>query len=196
MPKNSATIGFKLPLMQEYGSLLAQLPAETGARVAGTATEQAMKPMVSAVRAKAQSSRRTGALQKSITSVVRIYSKQGKVVGIMGPDKNARFLGGRKISRGGKKLAPDRPSKYAHLVEFGHYSAAATGAKLASTKGRTIRKGTLTAKSWVMAQPFMRPGVASSEAAVAGKLADGIAAGLAKENQRIVNKMNRSRNNK
>lgn len=191
MAKNSMKIGFKVSNFKEFADMLADLPASVASRVMGDAMGQALRPMVSAVKARVPT--RTGALKKSITSKVIRYPDKGKVVGIVGPDKAARYLGGRKIVRGGKVLQTDRPANYAHLVEFGHYSAAATGKKVKSTKGLTIRKHTLYPQSFIRAQPFMRPGVAASEGAVADALADGVAVGLEREHKRQLSKLKRLR---
>lgn len=186
MPKNSIQIGFKLPLMEQFGHLLAQMPAESGARVAAVAMQQAVRPIVTAVKASVP--KRTGALRASITSVVRIYAKNGVVVGVVGPDKKARYFGGVRLRRGGNMFKSDMPAKYAHLVEYGHFRVAGRGASGKSLKGRTIREGTVKAKGWVRAQPFMRPGVAASETAAVAALAAGFAKGLERENKRIVRK--------
>lgn len=186
---NSMKIGFTLSNFGEFAKLLEDLPASVESRVMGTAVDQAMKPIVNLAKAKAKV--RSGALRKSITSVVRRYPDKGKIVGIIGPEKGARYLGGRKIVRGGSLLKTDRPDKYAHLVEFGHHTAAATGANVRNTKGRTIREGTLTPKAWVVAQPFLRPAVAQGEVAAVGALADGVTKGLERETKYQLSKLKR-----
>jgi hypothetical protein len=81
----------------------------------------------------------TGALRDSIDFTIRNYPAKNKAVLIAGP--KSRF------SRGGR-----RPSKYAHLVEFGHIA-------VAPAKGTSRRKKTARGISFVPAKPFMRPAV-------------------------------------
>jgi hypothetical protein len=58
------------------------------------------------------------------------------------------------------------PAKYAHLVEFGHYSRAGTGTQVKSAKGTTTKEGTFSANSFVLPQPFMRPAFVGSKAQI------------------------------
>lgn len=189
MARNSMNFGFKLSNFGEFAALLHNLPESVESRVMADAVQQATKPLVASIKSKVKV--RTGALRNSIAAVVRRYPNNGKIVGIVGPDKAARFLGGRKVIRGGSLLKTDKPSKYAHLVEFGHYSAAEKGKKLSTTKGKTIRKGTLVARTWVPAQPFMRPGIAQGEPLAEAALSAGVAKGMERESKRALAKMKR-----
>ena len=186
---NSMKIGFTLTNFGEFAKLLEDLPASVESRVMGTAVEKAVKPIETLAKSKVPV--RTGALRKSITTVVRRYPDKGKIVGIVGPEKGARYLGGRKIVRGGSLLNTDRPDKYAHLVEFGHHTAAGTGAKVSNTKGTSIRKGTLTPKAFVVAQPFLRPAAAQGEPLAAAALADAVTTGLERETKYQLRKLRR-----
>lgn len=113
----------KIAGADEIGAELQKLPKRLQGEAAMSSLVRATAPLVSAVKALATS--RTGALKKSIGFRLRRY-RSGKVLfvaigprrGVFGPDG-------------------EQPSKYAHLIERGHY-----------TKGD---------KKWVAAQPFMRP---------------------------------------
>lgn len=199
---NSMKMGFKLTNFKEFASVLHDLPASVESRVMGDAVGVAMKPMEKAVKQRAR--KRTGALRKSITTAVRRYPANGKIVGLMGPDKKARYFGGRRLTRGGKVLDTDRPAKYAHLVEFGHAIIATREGRPAFRKAKgqvneltpaKIRKGKRQAPAvlWVPAKPFMRPGVAASEGQVVAALSDATAVGMEREHKRQLNKLKRIR---
>ncbi len=183
-------IGFVLTNFEEMRQLCAGLPASVEARVMSDAVKIAAKPIVNAVKAKAP--RDTGALRKSITAIVKRYPKAGKVMAIIGPDKDY-YGGGRRVKDSGSKRGADRPSKYAHLVEFGHYSAAATGFSPITAKGTTRRKGSFPERSFVMAQPFMRPGVTAGTPEAARELARGVEVGMEREVRRLASKLKRIR---
>lgn len=81
----------------------------------------------------------TGALKLSIGYKIGAYPGTGTAFAVVGPRKNYR-LNGR------------RPTKYAHLVEFGH-------AIVQPKNGTSIRKKTATVTGRVAAKPFVRPAV-------------------------------------
>lgn len=185
---NSIRIGFTLSNFDEMRALCAGLPAAMEARVMSDALGVAAKPIVAAAKAKAPV--RSGALRRSIIAVVRRYPKAGKVLAIIGPDKNY-YQGGKRVKSGQAKTGMDRPANYAHLVEFGHYSAAATGKSVAATKGTTRRKGNFAEASFVRAQPFLRPAVASAGGQATRELARGVQVGMEREVKRLAAKMKR-----
>ncbi len=82
----------------------------------------------------------------------------GSVVGFV-PSKNLGYavVGPRRRSRG-------TPTKYAHLVEFGHVA-------VAPRKGAKRRKGSARDITFVPPKPFVRPAVESYAAAADGDLA-------------------------
>lgn len=91
------------------------------------AVQQAAEPMVAAAKRYARNSRDTGALEESITFRAKPYRRGDRALAVIGPASKFRGADGRQ------------PSKYAHLVEFGH---------------------TATNGKHVAAKPFMRPAVA------------------------------------
>jgi HK97 gp10 family phage protein len=181
-------IGFVLTNFEEMRGMLRDLPASVEARVMQDAVKVAAKPIVAAVKAK--SPRRTGALRRSIIAVVRRYPKSGKVMALIGPD-TSYYSGGKRNKRGASNAGADRPANYAHLVEFGHYSATATGYGAKSAKGTSRKAGTFSERSFILPRPFIRPGVMAATPAAVNELARGVEVGMAREVKRIASKMRR-----
>lgn len=181
-------IGFALSNFKEMRDMLAGLPASVESRVMGDAVGIAARPIVSAAKAKAPV--RSGALRRSIVAVVKRYPKAGKIMALIGPDKSY-YGNGRRLKAGADRRGSNRPANYAHLVEFGHHSAAGSGAKLAATKGKSIRKGTLAAASFVRAQPFLRPAVLTAGPQAERDLAGGVEKGMEREVKRLASKLKR-----
>lgn len=192
---NSMRIGFTLSNWEEMRSLLLNLPPAVESRILGDALSVAAKPIVNAAKARAPVD--TGALRRSITSVVKRYPKAGKVMAIIGPSRDF-FRGGKRIKPGGDFRGAASPAHYAHLVEFGHMSAAATGTSVATAKGSVIRrknpkskKTEFQARSFILPRPFLRPAVLTAKPAVEGQLAKGVEVGMAREIKRLASKMKR-----
>lgn len=121
------------------------------------------KPIEVAAKRFAKRSEDTGALRASITIKTVNYPKNGKAVGLIGPDRAVR-RGKNKAGRLGQIFAgARRPSKYAHLVEYGHVA-------VAPKKGTSLKKKTASvatggkAGGFVPAKPFIRPAVATTKA--------------------------------
>lgn len=93
----------------------------------------------------------TGNLKRSISFKVLLYENKNMVVGIVGP----------------RRRAPGRPTRYAHLVEFGHMKATPRLGRDGKTK--MVRGG------YVPAEPFMRPAVEIARQTIAEVLGDEIA---------------------
>lgn len=181
---NSGFVKFKLTGLEEIRATLRQLPEETQRKVMAVAVRKAAKPMVAAAKTYALRSVRTGALRNSIDVVVK-KSRSGDSYAIVGPARGY-FVSGKRLKKGADARGADQPANYAHLVEFGHHSAAGTGVVLSKTRGKSRRKGTLNAVSFVRPKPFMRPAVLTTQEQVAANMAEGVAAGLAQALKRIV----------
>lgn len=122
------------------------MPAALKADVLRDICVEAARPIAAATKANARV--RTGALQDSIIIKGVKFEKNGFGMALVGVDRGY-FVGGRRIARAKVKDAKgvvDRPSKYAHLVEFGHVS----------------RGG-----GFVAPRPFIRPGVIEGSPAAA-----------------------------
>lgn len=185
MARNSAFIKTPLTGIEGISSVLNGLPAEMKTQILATAVGHAAKPVVAAARALAP--RRTGALKRSITSLVRKYKNNQSAVAVVGPD-NAYYGSGKRLKNGQSRAGADKPANYAHLVEFGHYSATASGVSGRASKGTSRRKGTFTERSYIMPKPFMRPAVAGSAAAAGESLAEGIRKGIERTRAKLVKK--------
>lgn len=187
-------IGFVLTNWDEMRAVLAGLPPSMESRVMADALEVAAKPIVTAAKSAAPVD--TGALRRSISAVVRRYPNRGKVMAVIGP-AHGYYRGAKRVKKGGDFRNANAPAKYAHLVEFGHYSAAATGVSVATAKGSTIRKPKrrktteFIARSFIMPRPFLRPAVISAKGAAHDELAKGVEIGMAREVKRLAGKMKR-----
>lgn len=205
----SASIKIELTNFQEMRELLKGLPASVEARVMADAVQVATRPMVQAMQAGAP--RDTGALSKSITSVVRRYPKQGKVVALIGPDNSYYGPKGKRKKKGESRRGANRPRNYVHLVEFGHRLSKGGSLRpsynlekvtITDKNGRRskrMKRGSIredakgTAYAFVLPRPFMRTAAAASQSAVAGELERGVMVGMEREVNRIASKLKRIR---
>lgn len=132
--------------------------------VAGDAVDTVMEAALKAPAERLRDNMRmlapveTGALRKSIDFIVKTYAKSGVVIAVVGPKSRYR-LNGR------------RPSKYAHLVEFGHIA-------VAPRKGTSIRKKNARKITHVAPRPFMRVAVQAARNWAGSDLATGVEAKL------------------
>lgn len=169
--------------LEELSGFLNQLPKEVREQILAVAVDRAARPVVKRAKSFAQRSVRTGALQESLGHVVRKYKRKGTAVAVVGPRKGW-FEGRKVLGKGDDKSRGTMPSKYAHLVEFGHATAAGTGRSLKAGKGKNTREGTFEASAFVLGQPFLRPALAAARNEVRNELLLGIADGLKKFRQR------------
>lgn len=106
----------------------------------------------------------TGLLKKSLGVRVQTYRASGTVVAIVGPRTGfKKTRQGKKITAFGKKMkeAGQNPSKYAHLVEYGH-------AVIYPLRKRVLSDGTTIYGKVVRAmppRPFLRPAFEQTKAA-------------------------------
>lgn len=136
----------------------------------------------------------TGALKKAMDNKVKSYEDGGVVLGLIGPRTGAYATGDkvRRVKKNAGESGVDyrkrtkgmvQPSKYAHLLEFGHRSVHGGGAlpnkgeKVKGVwnsvnRGRSIRKGTVSATSYVPPVPFLRPAFDAGVGALETTLAD------------------------
>lgn len=162
-------------------SILDQLPKEIRLTVLAAAVAAAAVPVEAA--AKNFASKRSGALRKSIRTVVRNSPSKSSAVAVVGPSRDY-FRGGRRLKNGANRNGAERPANYAHLVEFGH-------AVRKPKKGRTIRKGNAAMPAdgkltWVPPRPFMRPAIAATKNLTSRALLDGAQRGIEKARDRLV----------
>lgn len=181
---NSAFAKFRLEGLDEIRATLRQLPEETQKKVLAVALKRAAAPLVRSAKYYASRSVKTGALRASLGAVIK-KGKDGRSYAIVGPLRDY-YRAGKRIKKGGDFRGADKPANYAHLVEFGHYSAASSGLSRAQLKGKSRRKGTLVAKSFVPAKPFLRPALMATQGEIGAQMAEGIRDGIAKALDRIV----------
>jgi hypothetical protein len=138
----------------------------------------------------------TGALKKSMGLVIREYPKSRHITAVIGP-RIMSFVRGktgraRSAKSSDKSQGMIKPFKYAHLVEFGHYSAAATGVSVADgTKGTSRRKHTFPTRSFIQGKPFLRPAYESSKAFVEARVMAAFKEALQREVARMAKKLNK-----
>jgi hypothetical protein len=159
----------------------------------------ALVPMLQTARALAPV--RTGALRKALGIKVKAYPGSGRLVGMVGarksyyiavpPKERKRGLTrtARKVKKG--ESGKIRPANYLHLVELGHYSAAAPGhAVHVGTKG-TIRKtlNNFPTRSFIRPQPFLRPAYMATKQATIARLAAGFNRAMHREYNRQIRKL-------
>ena len=140
------------------------------------AVTTALVPMVNAARYYAGQSSETGALAASIGVKVKPYQKGAAIFGIVGPRR-----GFDRPDPSGKGVR--KPTKYAHLVEFGHYTKAGSGKFGGAKKGTKVTPENATA--YVLPQPFMRPAFAATKDAMTQTLADVIGERVSVEAKRV-----------
>lgn len=150
----------------------------------------------------------TGALKKSLANKTVQYADGAVVVGIIGPSTGAFSTGAdgtRKIRKNAgesgfeyrkRTKGENRPSKYAHLVEFGHRSVHGGGSPLEGrsdtgkgvwnsiNEGKSLRKRTISATSYIQPKPFLRPafdaGISTLETTLAASTKDAMEAEFTK----------------
>lgn len=155
--------------LAELTRTLRGLPAEVAQNVLEETVDAAAQPIVLAAKIYAGRSRRTGALQASLTSVVRNYPRRGISVAVIGPDK--RYYRKGRVVRGKKALGADRPANYAHLVEFGHIV-------VKPVSGTSRRRKTAVSAGIVAAKPFLRPAFSSQQDIALERMAITMTAGV------------------
>ena len=159
--------------------------------------DQSCKVMVEQARANIvdNDSVRTGALKKSMGLVIREYPKTRRIIAVIGPRVMTFVRGKSGKARSAKSTdkVEDgliKPFKYAHLVEFGHYSAAATGISVSDgTKGTRRRKHTFPTRSYIMPKPFLAPAYNTTRAFVEARIMDAFKEAVKREAIRMTRKL-------
>jgi hypothetical protein len=150
----------------ELSAVLNAIPAEMRRDILAVAVAKASQPMVRAAKGFAQASVDTGALRRSLGSVVRKYKKGATAVAVVGA-RRGYYRDGVKLAKKADRRGSAMPAKYAHLVEFGHVAA----------NGKIVA-----------GQPFMRPAFATSAPGVKAALIEGIGTGIERVRARMVKK--------
>jgi hypothetical protein len=146
----------------ELSACLLAIGEDMRAKVLEAGVKAAVAPILAAARIYAIASEDTGALRASLTSKTGNFPETGKAYGMVGPARG-KFVGNRRSkSKLGNLYAAasgtlQQPSKYAHLVEYGHIAH----------NGK-----------YVPAKPFIRPAVITTQAEQEIAFYEGIAAGF------------------
>jgi len=184
-------LNLKLEGVSNLKSTLEELSRVAKKKIAREAVVVGATPLVDAAQAAAERSKDTGNLKNSI-GFRAVNFRNGNATAIIGPRRGFVVTD----SKGRKRVA----NKYAHLIEFGHYTAATSGvtpAQLAkATKGKTraSKSNRLYEQAYVLPQPFMRPAFASANkdalngvASALGQRVEAAAARLARRRLRKSN---------
>jgi HK97 gp10 family phage protein len=166
-------IELRIEGVSDVAEAMKKLSSKLRGDIGTRAVVAALTPIINAAKTRAESSRDTGALIDSIGMRIKRKTMGRGVFGVVGPRRGFRRPDGRD------------PVKYAHLVEFGHYTAAKSGVTPAAlsrgTKGKSLRRGTLYAQAYVLAKPFLRPAWQEVKSSLPKIVAEEIGNGIANE---------------
>lgn len=152
-----ARVEFDLSAIELLQETLKGIATDVQADVLADMVKEGAKPVVRSIKSKVRV--RFGNLKKSITVAVRKKRKKGTALAVIGPESGGRFNGGKRLNKNKDDLSgSDQPSRYAHLVEFGHAG----------------RGGGPSVKAY----PFMRPGTTESQADASARMLVGFQKGL------------------
>lgn len=164
-----ARLDFDLAAVLDLQKTLAGISEEIRAEVIVDMVAEGAKPLVRSIKAKVPVD--LGNLKASITTGLRIKKRKGTAVAYVGPEVGGYYKGGKRLNKKKDDLrGSSGPSRYAHLVEFGHVA----------------RDG-----SRVEAKPFMRPGTDESINQVQAKLVVGFQKGLTRAARKFAKRISR-----
>lgn len=164
-----ARLDFDLAAVLDLQKTLAGVSNEIRAEVIGDMVAEGAKPLVRSIKAKVPVD--LGNLKASIKAGVRIKKRKGTAVAYVGPEVGGYYKGGKRLNKRKDDLrGSSGPSRYAHLVEFGH--AARDGSR-------------------VEAKPFMRPGTDESINQVQAKLVVGFQKGLTRAARKFAKRVSK-----
>lgn len=145
---------------EELSKVLQGIAADVRAEVLQHACGKAAVPIK--VASAGYAPKRSGALKASIAIKVISDKTRGTAAALIGPDRNY-YRAGSRLKKDAGRHGADKPSNYAHLVEFGHLSGVSSERFGGFAKGTTVKANSrkrkqVAAKSFVLPRPFMRPG--------------------------------------
>jgi len=171
---------------------LKALPPAVFRRVARAANAKAMRPVVQ--KAKSLAARRSGLLRRSIGIKTKLYPKKLVVATVVGARANVMQ---ETVDPVTKQRRRQIPSKYAHLVEYGHRVARKGTTLLRS--GETLKAGRRRARlekrklgvaaGFVPAKPFMRPAFDGLVPTITAVLRAEYAAAIEREHARSIKRL-------
>ncbi|MBK8477799.1 MAG: HK97 gp10 family phage protein [Opitutaceae bacterium] len=131
------------------------IAADVQADVIADMVKEGAKPIVRSIRARVRV--QDGNLKKSIVAVVRKRKRKGTAIAVIGPESGGQYKGGKRLKKGHGQNDAAGPSRYAHLIEFGHVDR----------KGGRVKEF-----------PFMRPGTAEGQATASAMMEVGFQKGM------------------
>lgn len=150
-------------------------------RILRPALQAATKPLLDRARANVPVDQ--GWLRRSLGRRTQTYRQSGVVMVLVGPRtgwQRNKKTGQRKLTAYGAKLrgkTKQRPTQYAHLVEFGtRPHSVARGARLKKKKGRTSKP-----HPGARPRPFLQPAFDALKESMAARLKTELADRIAKE---------------
>jgi HK97 gp10 family phage protein len=197
------TVSRNITGLDSISHVLQQLPVEIRGSILRDAVSAAAEPVKEAAKRNARRSVRTGALYASIEKKVVTAKglKSASATAIVGPSRDYFRKGGAKVKQTGGSVdrrGAEQPSRYAHLVEFGHHvvtggslkaqyslSLVDTGKRTKTGKPvkRWKRAGVKTAAKgksagWVAPRPFMRPAFLATQSKTLQVMTQSISDGI------------------
>ena len=171
------------------------LKGQTGVLKSGMSA--ATEPVVQAAKQNIQNvdAVDTGALKRSMSKRVRSYRDGDLIMGFVGPDVRY-YEGGKRIKREKGETRADyaernagkrKPSKYAHLIEFGFYSAHSTDIPffVGTKRTRRKRKRNFPERSFFLPRPFLRPAMDSNQGTMTKTLGKATGEAITKEFSKV-----------
>lgn len=210
MARNSQNIQWVISGVSDLSAFVRELKPSAQARIIRKTLEDASAPIVRLAKQKAP--KKSGALRKSIGVVVRAYPAKGTVTGFIGARRGtyAEMKNIRTKRKTATLLKPGQntmkritPANYSHLVEYGHRSVhgggtlpnfgeRVPGVWNAKNKGRSQRKGTISATSFVPPRPFLRPAFEQGRAFAEARIIDGFEKAIEREYARAKAKLSKT----
>lgn len=183
------TVSRSVTGLEGISEMLKRIPVDLRTRILRDAVEAAALPIQASAKRYARKSVRTGALYASI-SVKTVTAKglsQASATAIVGPSRDRFLVGGVRVpdfNGQRRKWGGEQPSRYAHLIEFGH-------AVRQPKKGTSTRKGTALRPAdgkmtFVAPRPFMRPALRDNEGKTLRIMAQVISEGIEVERRRTL----------
>lgn len=168
-----ARIDFPLGEVLNLQETLKGIAEDVKAEVLAVCVKEASKPVVRSIKAAVQVGDWDLAnLRASITAGIRKSKRNGTAKAYVGPEVGGHYRGGKRLNKKKDDLrGSSGPSRYAHLIEFGH-------------AGRDGKR--------VQAKPFMRPGTDASINPASAAMVVGFQKGLTKVLAKRVKKLSKS----
>lgn len=180
------TITRKVTGLDSISKVLKQLPVELRGNILRDAVSAAAEPVKDAAKRHARRSVRTGALYASIDKKVVVARglSNASATAIVGPSRDYFTKGGKKVAKGQRRSGAEQPSRYAHLIEFGHFirERGKNGQRTGKKSKKAFSDGAVT---WVAPRPFMRPAMISTQSSTLRIMEQSVANGIERARRKL-----------